>query len=118
MIVTNETKAIAQQVVDFIIANPEKHSQESWFANTQCGTTMCIAGTVAMFELDVHSITEFKWRTNDSSIFHFAAIRLGLNGDEANYLFYNMDNDVAFNAINAIAQGDVDKFNHVLGIEV
>lgn len=116
MIVTNETKALAQEVVDFIMANPERHNQQSWFGSAHCGTTMCIAGTVAMFELDVNSIKDFRLATQNESILDFAGERLGLSHAEAHSLFFTRDNRVAFDAVNAIAQGDMDKFYHILGI--
>ncbi len=124
MQVTEATKAHAQAIVDYIIENPEKHDQRLWWMDNEkspingsdfnfCDTTMCIAGTSVFIEGGVEALIE-QSQIGDWEI--AAAPNLGLTDREASYLFYCMDNDLAVDAVNAIAQGDVDKFYEILEI--
>lgn len=36
------------EAIAYIEAHPEEHSQGSWFYRGSCGTTACLAGTVAL----------------------------------------------------------------------
>jgi hypothetical protein len=116
MIVTEETKAAAQGVLDYIIANPEKHDQRHFVADSSsfqfddnvCGTTMCIAGTAVFVIEGVSALRECTFGSLDFE--HEGARILGLDEAEATALFYTMDNEVAVDMTNAIAQGDADKF--------
>jgi hypothetical protein len=133
MIVTEETKRVAQEAYDYIITHPEQHNQRNWLnpngqVNPQgasytslsalmgvplteenlCDTTMCVAGTV-----DYLNSGMVNWGCANR-----AADLLGLevvdgSFDEIDALFYNMDNETALNMLLAIAQGDPDKFYHL-----
>lgn len=118
MNITEDTKANAQAVYDFIIMNPDKHDQNSWIhvedenfdgpydedAVNVCGTTMCIAGTAAFLakgEINVGTVTD------DAEGF------LGLTADEGALMFYTYNNEQALDMLNAVAQGDPDKFRAI-----
>lgn len=122
MIVTEETKANAQAVYDYIIVNPERHRQQDWIkmpdltayesirmANKGlseeniCGTTMCVAGTNDFLKRGYVS-----WGVSAR-----AAVDFGLEDGEAEDLFYCMDKDLALDMVLAIAQGDADKFEQL-----
>jgi len=36
------------EAIAYIEAHPEQHDQRHWFRRSDCGTTACLAGTVAM----------------------------------------------------------------------
>lgn len=117
MIVTEETKKAAQDVLDYIVENPGRHDQRYFvadgssfqFDDNVCGTTMCIAGTAVFVTEGVNVLRECTFGALDFEI--EGARILGLDWDEANMLFYTMDNNVAVDMTNAIAQGDAEKFH-------
>jgi hypothetical protein len=43
-------------------AHPEQHSQESWVAETPCGTRMCLAGWIAVADGWNVSSDGFAWK--------------------------------------------------------
>jgi hypothetical protein len=137
MRVTEDTKATAQAVVDYILANPEKHEQACWLGVKEqfsdddydvidvdsseaktvnlCNTTMCVAGTAVYVSRNEREFRNFLksgggWEDEASEL-------LGLEEDEANALFYNMSNATALAAVQAVAAGDPDKFEEVLYVE-
>lgn len=111
MLVNEKTKSLAQQIVDFIIENPEKHNQDVFFQETDCGTTMCIAGAAIMIAYGITSGDKLYADPED-----IAAPLLGLDSREAARLFYTAENERALNATMAIASGDQDKFYDVLNL--
>lgn len=119
---------MAQDIIDFFIENPEKHAQSSVCGDglTQlekmdnipddlCGTTLCIAGSAVYLNEGLEGLKKLVraeytgWDTK-------AAELLGLNPYESHLLFYTMDNQRAFDATNAIANGDAEKFQDILNI--
>ena len=38
--------SVAENAIGWIEANPEKHNQAMWATQTDCGTTMCLAGVI------------------------------------------------------------------------
>lgn len=116
-----QTRANAQAVYDYIIMNPEKHNQAHWAESdsnlfvsyeevNMCGTTMCVAGTAAYLHTNEETFNSlvrgkagYHWEDAGQEI-------LGLSDSQAFQLFYTMDNEIALDMINAVAQGDADKF--------
>jgi hypothetical protein len=122
MISTPETRKVAQDALDYIIANPEQHSQHTWCSDNptllpestnMCGTTMCIAGTVAYVTGGVRALVEGYYY----GFLNLAEGLLGLNSEESNSIFYNMNDSSAIDQLNAIAQGDEVKFNSIESTE-
>lgn len=135
MIVTDETKALAQRIVDYIIENPDKHEQAVVWGKvnyndadevvgitdyitpsertTICDTVMCIAGTAAYLNGGIQELSKVAyggdWETHSGEL-------LGLDNREACSLFYTMNEDKAFDAVVAIASGDESKFYDVLNL--
>lgn len=123
---TLETRTRAQDALDYLEENPEKHDQSSWFNEhipgttllfggreiiNMCQTTMCAAGTVQFLErgyVDVNGQYGYPVDIDAASL-------LGLNDDEAWFLFHQSDESQAVDALNAVAQGDEDKFWDVFG---
>jgi hypothetical protein len=127
MIINEDTKAMAQAVVDYIESHPDKHEQASWFGKkftgpdgeednmgfayeqtvspTACGTTMCVAGTALW--LDAGMPDKIVIPTFPDEL---AAPLLGLNEEEAYALFFNMDESRALDMLRALANGDEHKF--------
>lgn len=123
MIVTEETKAAAQAVVDYLTVYPERHEQSTVWGDEDgneitskadeqcpddiCGTTLCIAGTTLFLDGGIEAVKETvrknTWITD-------AGAKLGLDWGEAYELFHTWDEQKAFDATVAIANGDQDKF--------
>lgn len=123
MKVTESTKFIAQEILDYIERFPERHDQHSWFdgnpnkvealaTTSVCNSTMCIAGTAVYLTtpLDVFKVyageevqNQDIWTSRGSEV-------LGLTGQEANQLFYSMSNQRALEMLEAVAEGDEDGF--------
>ena len=99
MISTPETRKMAQDVLDFIEANPEMHNQSHFFSENACGTTMCVAGTAAHLK--------FGWNSEDDGNAEIAA--QGLLGfddfEESELVFYEMDKQRALNKVRKMAAG-------------
>lgn len=123
MIVTEETMAAAQAVVDYIIEHPEQHDQRFFVGvpsikhdgqrveagrlpdENICGTTMCIAGTAVYTSRSTEMV-----KCVENGFEPEAAEILGLNEDECDMLFFTMDNNVALDMTIALAHGDSEKF--------
>ncbi|HEY5446664.1 MAG TPA: hypothetical protein VIJ87_19810 [Pyrinomonadaceae bacterium] len=117
MDVTENTKRVAQQALDYLRMYPERHDQNnfvSWEdASVEdlrhftgqvnlCDTTMCVAGTV-------------QWQQEGqivlSAVDYAAGDYLGLDRYEWSSLFYDTNNEQAIDMLTAIANGDADKFH-------
>lgn len=135
MIVTEGTKAMAQDVVDYIVENPERHNQANWVVSVDdgtqhqvvdaikkvkeegvCGTTMCIAGTAIYLKYGVEGLVRAGDPRSTLHFEHVGAALLGLDDEESRALFFEMDNDKAIDATVAIANGDEDKFRTLVGL--
>lgn len=114
---TEATRARAQAVLDYIVMHPEQHSQETWctdFENpTSCGTTMCIAGTTLFLE-DPRMLVSRHHRGN-ATYSEAASDLLGLNEEEGDAIFYDMNNQRALDKLIKVANGkefDKDDFEY------
>lgn len=121
MIVTQDTKRIAQQALDYILEHPERHDQSAWvmwpemdrlglldYTGSEtplCNTTMCVAGTVQWQQEGMVAV-------NDCD--KVAGNYLGLSESEYCALFFDTNNDMAVRALTAIANGDKTKFRELL----
>lgn len=87
---------------DYLWAHPEEHNQTSWARKSSCGTTRCLAGTAAFLagkEIDWSrgavlagtGITVTARTTDGLWIEEVAQEWLGLDPEEANELFFRMD---------------------------
>jgi hypothetical protein len=134
MIINEQTKSLARDVVDYIEAHPESHEQaviwgvvdyDEEFDSTNicdindndvpdniCGTVMCIAGTAAFIHGGIETLAEIALNGNWEER---AGELLGLNFSEASILFYTMDESKALDATRALADGNEDKFKEILG---
>lgn len=115
MIVTEQTKKMAQDIYDYFIMNPEKHEQASFtggpetsFTGNICNTTMCIAGAAAWLHGGRQLVAECLEGEQDFE--DVGSTLLGLDEAEAHRVFYNMNEEKARQQVLAIAQGDVEKF--------
>lgn len=125
MLSNEETRANAQAVVDYIIEHPENHKQREYFgkmtdsglesdydlSENACGTTMCIAGTHLFLKYGTRATKIFLASVNGS--IKDAGNDLGLEGMERFKLFHEANEDTAFDLINALAQGDLEKFAEI-----
>lgn len=109
---TEETRALAQKTLDYIHSNPEGHDQRDFFPDADattgsCGTTMCIAGTA----LAIKHNFNFN-RIREVAIYHPRSYEgaggdaLGLNEDEAQAIFYDMDNERALQKLKKVVVGE------------
>ena len=121
--------ANAQVLVDYFEAHPERHRQIKWVAQNGddvmrvddveknfCGTTMCIAGAAAYFMSDTATFKELV--EGDESWARVGGRILGLDEDEAEKLFYNLDNASALDMLRAVAADDMPKFERIYRNEV
>ena len=117
MLVTEDTKRIAQQALDYLTAHPERHNQESWWdgepvskspiifrpidEGNLCNTTMCVAGTVQFQQ---------KGYVDPIDVREYATQALGLDNIEAQLLFMYANEEDSLDLLRAIANGDDEKF--------
>jgi len=134
MQVTDETKSLAQEIVDYFHTYPERHEQDTWVflhdgkddevylpveeylteANV-CNTTMCIAGSAVFLTRPLSEFKKFYSTPGEDYDWEIVGGRLlGLESNEAFWLFYDTNNATAIDAVTAIANGDVDKFTHLM----
>lgn len=112
---TEETRAVAQRVLDSIAKNPEMHRQNHFGRKTECGTTMCIAGwTISNERPDL-----IDWQYSGSELYMFldatvtefrdleeaAGELLGLDRDGSFELFFEMEDERAIEIVTNIAEG-------------
>jgi hypothetical protein len=95
----------AREVYAFLMANPDKHDQNVFWAETRCGTVACVAGTAAILagatilKLDSSSDDDYVRTTHfmldpagkEVMISQFAREALGLDYYDADNLFYSCD---------------------------
>ena len=124
MHVTDSTKEQALMILDFIDNGPVNHEQASWWsipgvdiasadvlktANI-CGTTMCVAGTQRFLEGGVEALVELTKPDTNEKAKQKAGAALGLDTHEYKWLFLDTSTRTAREALEAIAEGDKDKF--------
>lgn len=104
---TEETRARAQAVLDYIHDNPERHEQGDWCStkdspDNMCGTTMCIAGTALFLH---HG--SLQWYFDGMGNFsERAGELLGLDWIERDVLFYQMNNEKAVQLLKKVVVGE------------
>lgn len=97
---TTSTRMMANAVINYIEANPDKHSQAYFILNPDdngCGTTMCIAGTANWL---IHGREAKEYQSVD-----VGRTMLGLSLGEAEVLFYDMSNARALAKLRKVAAG-------------
>ena len=131
MYVTEETKQLAQDILDYWDATG-MHDQGSWTGNEfaenvtvdikningkqmpVCNTTMCAAGTAVFLNTrpERWQATVRRFECDDEFWEMRGAELLGLSEDEASALFY-AENETAKSLMRAVADGDSAKFNEI-----
>ena len=115
MNITEQTQAMAQKVLDSITEHPEQHDQSNFF----CGTAKCIAGWALHHAYGISSGTEFWDRFGPEALDNQAAAEtytemaaplLGLDDEEAQHLFYEMDETMAVQKLKHVIVGDEEGF--------
>lgn len=98
---------IIDQVLAQILMFPETHNQDGWETQESCGTTRCVAGWAVHFSEDYDIVNLARFGGNaypvrkgapeyDYSFWSSAgADVLGLSEYEAEYLFFECDNEQA-----------------------
>lgn len=108
---TEETRARAQGVLDYIHAHPETHNQSS---TSMCGTYMCIAGTAAWLEWGMRAEDIVYGNWDKSGMSEVCGPLLGLDLDEAEDLFFDtMDEEAAVQKLKHIVVGETWEFEPV-----
>jgi hypothetical protein len=98
---TEQTRARAQEVLDYIHEHPERHDQNHWIKDpdsTGCGTSMCVAGTATWLEHGskaIHLDSEIE-----------ASKLFGLSYWECQVLFYDMDKERAVQKLKKVVVGE------------
>lgn len=106
---------LAKKVLDYIEAHPKEHDQNSFIDHKPvCGTTKCIAGHAMLLsgEFEVKDITVSssysflaiaKAGSNEEADYEAEGRRvLGISSEQANHLFFNLDNDEAIDYLNQL----------------
>lgn len=113
MKIDENTKRVAQEALDYILMHPEKHDQDDWISSKEmCDTQMCVAGTVMFNEVGILKAWDI-FKNSESKGVQLASDLLGLDDEEASRLFYCFDKERALDKLNALAQGDENKFNSI-----
>ncbi|AXH69202.1 hypothetical protein SEA_RYADEL_105 [Mycobacterium phage Ryadel] len=97
---------MAKIVLDWAEKHPGHHDQNSWGyrGDTECGTTMCIAGTacvvdpnteVRWFSLSMRNMVKVRGARTTTAIEIRAADLLGLDEEQAEHLFFDTNNKEA-----------------------
>ena len=104
-ITTPEQLALAKEVSEHLHEHPEQHYQGDWFAETECGTTACVAGWTAILDGArlvrepfglADGPTKARIVVGGEPIGVYAQRALGLTNLEAERLFhYEIDNALA-----------------------
>lgn len=123
MQVTESTKFLAQEILDYLERFPERHEQANWVSGsgdieklntTQvCNSTMCVAGTAVFLTTPLKEFKDLALSPDEVFFEERGAELLGLDSEEADRLFYSEDNAVALELLRAVAEGDEDKFESV-----
>jgi hypothetical protein len=134
--VTEETKQRAKNVLRFIKKYPWMHNQNNWYKSkgsgnmymnrvsdqpdsvvispTQkdvCNTTLCVAGTAVLLNDGKEGLKVFDDYPQQGV--DRAADLLGLSSYEANIIFYTMNKTKVIEMLEAVAEGNEEKFNSV-----
>ena len=133
MKVTEDTKRVAQEIVDFFMENPGVHDQDIWFYASEydsdvdspedvniCDTNMCIAGSAVYVTEGLKGLIDTAYHRDCDApgFFDKGQEILGLDSEEAFVLFEDtMSNSTARDAVRAIAAGDEAKFHEVVGLD-
>ncbi|QPO16584.1 hypothetical protein SEA_TELAVIV_98 [Mycobacterium phage TelAviv] len=102
---------MAKIVLDWAEKHPDNHDQDTWGyrGDTECGTTMCIAGTACVVDpntevrwlgLSMHNMVRVRGkRTATTAIEIRAADLLGLDEEQAAHLFFDANNKEALDLL-------------------
>ena len=116
-------KEQAQGVLDYLRRFPQKHDQSNWFhvdggkdvekakvdfEKNYCNTSMCVAGTVVFNNYGTFGLGVFE--QDEEYAVREATRLLGITEDEAQTLFYDVDDTEAVIAVERIAQGKKNIF--------
>ncbi len=120
-------KKMAKTVLNHIKAFPEYHDQGEWFRldnglgpstaenvdkvvvdDNVCNTSMCVAGTVMYYNYGPFGLSLFDKAEEVAA--EEAARLLGIDDAEAQYLFYEVDNDDAVTVLKNIARKEKNIF--------
>lgn len=104
---------LAQAILESIEKSPRSHSQLIWGETWECGTTMCIAGWAAFLADEAsfeftgrNEYPEYRLRTKSGDLFSIVSGELlGLDAENADRLFFTLDNDAAMDALRYVAEG-------------
>lgn len=98
---------LINKTLDYIRANPDEHDQSEWAKTTDCGTTMCFAGTAVFLSggmfvwndsqqaAGVHTGSlpeEARGETDVTDIEEAALVLLGMDSRQGSRLFYGCVN--------------------------
>lgn len=104
----------ANEILDFIAENPDRHDQASWVDNPHdlCNTTMCIAGTAVFLADGAEGI---MYHAQHGLWTEHACTLLDISLSEGDHLFYT-NNEKAVAALQAIADDDHEGFRSIIGL--
>lgn len=96
---------LLRKTIEYIEEHPDEWAQDTWASKTNCGTTMCFAGTAAFLAGatwlwgegvdDYESVGCIAPDGTRHTIENYATEELGLSVRQADYIFYSSPKDVA-----------------------
>ena|SRR5690348_2417744 len=103
---------LLRKALEYITEHPEEHNQRNWAQRTSCGTTFCLAGTVAKltghdFIWDLEGGTQALLVTNGREISEVAQDELGLDNVDAHLLFHCYDIRELWETVEEITDGEI-----------
>lgn len=118
MITNDEIRAHATEILDTITSNPERHKQATFWnpfidapGPDDCGTSACIAGWSLYLKKQVRfngPVPRIISNLGEESFGRLAAKNLGLTTvEEADALFYEMNEAVAVEKLRYLSKGEM-----------
>lgn len=113
--VTQINVPLLRKALEFAEAHPEEIELGSWAKKTACGTTACIAGTIAIltghqlkWELDEDGVWA-DYVTDGRHIESVAMTEIGVDDDAAYQLFYCEDLDEVWEVAEELTNGEITR---------
>lgn len=136
---TARNRRRASQILSYLTAHPERHEQKNWFTyegdtvhsydqiedfagddspedGDLCNTTMCVAGTAVFLDKTLDEFKDFAGNASYHDWFEEGSNVLGLDKEEAEYLFMS-DTELAPRLLAHIAAGDLVAFHELAKAE-
>jgi hypothetical protein len=110
---------LLRKALEFAETHPEEIELGSWAVRSSCGTTACIAGTIAILaghKIDwssatrhVHGLLSADYVTDGRHIESVAMTEIGIDDGSAYQLFYCEDLDEVWEVAEELTNGEIQR---------